>query len=62
MNLQIPTQGSRITNGFLIEYLKTANMEGLEFVEESSQSANCGNNVSSLNLQNGWLLISQFKH
>ncbi|XP_048744408.1 uncharacterized protein LOC125657709 isoform X2 [Ostrea edulis] len=55
MKRYIPTQGSRITNGFLIEYLKTANMEGLEFVEESSQSANCGNNISAS-------LLNDYKH
>jgi hypothetical protein len=47
--LQIPAQGDRITNSFLIKYLETAHMEGLEFVDEP-QDTGCENNVSSLHL------------
>lgn len=55
----IPTIGRRLTNSFLITNLETADMEGLNLVEESDnmQTACKNNNISTI-LLNEYRLLS----
>nr|XP_022344756.1 uncharacterized protein LOC111137554 isoform X3 [Crassostrea virginica]XP_022344757.1 uncharacterized protein LOC111137554 isoform X3 [Crassostrea virginica] len=52
----IPELGSRLTNSFLIQYLQTANMEGLNLVEESESVLSCNSNISTILLSDYRLL------